>query len=41
MPGGDRERHRWRAVGGHLHEPEGDLPAVASAYAEASRRADS
>ena len=33
------ERHRWHAVRGHLHELEGDLPAAASAYAEAARRA--
>jgi RNA polymerase sigma factor (sigma-70 family) len=34
-----RERHRWHAVRGHLHELDGDLPAAASAYAEAARRA--
>jgi predicted RNA polymerase sigma factor len=33
------ERHRWHAVRGHLHELKGDLPAAASAYAEAARRA--
>ncbi len=33
------ERHRWHAVRGHLHERDGDLPAAASAYAEAARRA--
>jgi RNA polymerase sigma factor (sigma-70 family) len=33
------ERHRWHAVRGHLHELGGDLPAAATAYAEASRRA--
>jgi len=33
------ERHRWHAVRGHLHELGGDLPAAASAYAEAARRA--
>jgi RNA polymerase sigma factor (sigma-70 family) len=33
------ERHRWHAVHGHLHELDGDLPAAASAYAEAARRA--
>ena len=33
------ERHRGRAVRGHLHELDGDLPAAASAYAEAARRA--
>jgi RNA polymerase sigma factor (sigma-70 family) len=32
------ERHRWHAVRGHLHELDGDLPAAASAYAEAARR---
>jgi RNA polymerase sigma factor (sigma-70 family) len=32
-------RHRWHAVCGHLHELDGDLPAAASAYAEAARRA--
>ncbi len=32
------ERHRWHAVRGHLHELAGDLPAAASAYAEAARR---
>ena len=33
------ERHRWHAVRGHLHELDGELPAAASAYAEAARRA--
>ena len=33
------DRHRWHAVRGHLHEQGGDLPAAASAYAEAARRA--
>ncbi|MFC0529705.1 RNA polymerase sigma factor [Phytohabitans kaempferiae] len=33
------ERHRWHAVRGHLHELGGDLPAAASAYADAARRA--
>ena len=33
------ERHRWYAVRGHLHELDGDLPAAATAYAEAARRA--
>ena len=33
------ERHRWHAVRGHLHELDGDLPAAASAYAEAAGRA--
>ncbi len=33
------ERHRWHAVRGHLHELDRDLPAAASAYAEAARRA--
>lgn len=33
------ERHRWHAVRGYLHELEGNLPAAAAAYAEASRRA--
>ncbi|MGZ6670797.1 MAG: RNA polymerase sigma factor [Solirubrobacteraceae bacterium] len=33
------ERHRWHAVRGHLHELSGDLPAAATAYADASRRA--
>jgi RNA polymerase sigma factor (sigma-70 family) len=33
------ERHRWHAVRGHLHELGGDLPAAASAYAEAARLA--
>jgi RNA polymerase sigma factor (sigma-70 family) len=33
------ERHRWHAVRGHLHELSGHLPAAATAYAEAARRA--
>jgi RNA polymerase sigma factor (sigma-70 family) len=33
------ERHRWHAVRGHLHELDGDLPAAATAYAEAAHRA--
>ena len=33
------ERHRWHAVRGYLHELDGDLPAAATAYAEAGRRA--
>jgi RNA polymerase sigma factor (sigma-70 family) len=33
------DRHRWHAVRGHLYEMDGDLPAAASAYAEAARRA--
>jgi predicted RNA polymerase sigma factor len=33
------ERHRWHAVRAHLHELNGDLPAAASAYAEAAHRA--
>jgi predicted RNA polymerase sigma factor len=33
------ERHRWHAVRGHLHEFDGDLPAAATAYAEAASRA--
>jgi RNA polymerase sigma factor (sigma-70 family) len=33
------ERHKWHAVRGYLHELDGDLPAAASAYAEAARRA--
>jgi RNA polymerase sigma factor (sigma-70 family) len=33
------ERHRWHAVRGHLHELGGDLPAAATAYAEAARQA--
>ena len=33
------DRHRWYAVRGHLHELGGDLPAAASAYAAAARRA--
>ena len=32
-------RHRWHAVRGYLHELDGDLPAAASRYAEAARRA--
>jgi RNA polymerase sigma factor (sigma-70 family) len=34
-----RERHRWHAVRGHLHELSGDLPAAAAEYADAARRA--
>jgi SAM-dependent methyltransferase len=33
------DRHRWHAVRGYLHELDGDLPAAATAYAEAARRA--
>jgi RNA polymerase sigma factor (sigma-70 family) len=33
------DRHRWHAARGHLHELAGDLPAAATAYAEAARRA--
>ena len=33
------DRHRWHAARGHLYELGGDLPAAASAYAEAARRA--
>jgi RNA polymerase sigma factor (sigma-70 family) len=33
------EWHRWHAVRGHLHTLGGDLPAAATAYAEAARRA--
>ena len=33
------DRHRWHAVRGHLHQLAGDLPAAATAYAEAARRA--
>jgi RNA polymerase sigma factor (sigma-70 family) len=33
------ERHRWHAVRGHLHQLGGDLPAAATAYADAARRA--
>jgi predicted RNA polymerase sigma factor len=33
------ERHKWHAVRGHLHELGGDLPAAATAYAGAARRA--
>ncbi|MGZ4250029.1 MAG: RNA polymerase sigma factor [Solirubrobacteraceae bacterium] len=33
------DRHRWHAVRGHLHELSGDLPAAASAYANAAHRA--
>jgi RNA polymerase sigma factor (sigma-70 family) len=33
------DRHRWHAVRGHLHELDGGLPAAATAYAEAARRA--
>jgi RNA polymerase sigma factor (sigma-70 family) len=35
------ERHRWHAVRGYLHELGGDLPAAATSYAEAARRATS
>jgi RNA polymerase sigma factor (sigma-70 family) len=33
------DRHRWHAVRGHLHELDGDLPAAATAYADAARHA--
>jgi len=33
------DRHRWHAVRGHLHELGGDLPAAATAYAEAAHLA--
>jgi predicted RNA polymerase sigma factor len=33
------ERHRWHAVRGYLHELGGDLPAAATAYADAAARA--
>ncbi len=33
------DRHRWHAVRGHLHELDSDLPAAATAYVEAARRA--
>jgi RNA polymerase sigma factor (sigma-70 family) len=33
------ERHRWHAVRGYLHELDGDLPAAASAYADAAHLA--
>ena len=33
------DRHRWHAVRGHLHELDGDLPAAATAYADAARLA--
>ncbi len=33
------DRHRWHAVRGHLHELDGDLPAAATAYVQAARRA--
>jgi RNA polymerase sigma factor (sigma-70 family) len=33
------ERHRWHAVRAYLHQLGGDLPAAATAYAEAARRA--
>jgi RNA polymerase sigma factor (sigma-70 family) len=33
------ERHRWHAVRAHVHELGGDLPAAATAYAEAARLA--
>ncbi|MDM4718208.1 hypothetical protein QTQ03_00860 [Micromonospora sp. WMMA1363] len=32
-------RHRWYAVRGYLHGFDGDLPAAATAYAEAADRA--
>jgi RNA polymerase sigma factor (sigma-70 family) len=32
------DRHRWHAVRAHLHELDGDLPAAATAYAEAAQR---
>jgi predicted RNA polymerase sigma factor len=35
------DRHRWHAVRGHLHELAGDMPAAATAYVEAARRATS
>jgi RNA polymerase sigma factor (sigma-70 family) len=34
-----RERHRWHAVRGYLHELAGELPAAGADYAEAARRA--
>jgi RNA polymerase sigma factor (sigma-70 family) len=33
------DRHRWHAVRAYLHELGGDLPAAATAYAEAAGRA--
>jgi predicted RNA polymerase sigma factor len=33
------DRHRWHAVRGYLHELDDDLPAAATAYAEAARLA--
>jgi RNA polymerase sigma factor (sigma-70 family) len=33
------DRHRWHAVRGHLYELDGDMPAAATAYVEAARRA--
>jgi RNA polymerase sigma factor (sigma-70 family) len=33
------DRHRWHAVRGYLHELDGDLPAAATAYADAAHRA--
>jgi RNA polymerase sigma factor (sigma-70 family) len=33
------DRHRWHAVRGYLHELGGDLPAAATAYAEAAHLA--
>ena len=33
------DRHRWHAGRGHLYELDGDLPAAATAYVEAARRA--
>jgi RNA polymerase sigma factor (sigma-70 family) len=35
------DRHRWHAVRGHLHELGGDMPAAATSYVEAARRATS
>ncbi len=35
------ERHRWHAARGYLHELGGDLPAAATAFAEAAGRATS
>ena len=33
------DRHRWHAVRAHLHELDGDMPAAATSYAKAARRA--
>ncbi|HEY6761487.1 MAG TPA: sigma-70 family RNA polymerase sigma factor [Baekduia sp.] len=33
------DRHRWHAVRGHLHALDDDLPAAATAYADAARLA--